>query len=503
MNTRLTVACLWIILFSVAAHAQYTQKVKAALEQTATNKSELRKALDHFYKSGDGLKIRSINFLVENMPIHQTMSYYWADDRGRRIAYNELDYPTFNDAVNAFEALKTKHGKLHPVPYTYRDIDSVTGKYLIDDVEQACNAWRLHGSWLKRNGQNIGENDFLEYVLPYRVDVEAITNWKEIYRNKFKNSFTGDFSNDSVRLNEAINNSFKNLYNTDVKAEPLPRLSALQILFRGKGYCEDMADMAVFAARSQGVPATVDNIPAWATSTGDHFADYLYFDSRHRHFDAALYRIDREPGKVLRTTYSIQPDALASWLDSSNIPYGFLRLRNYKDVTNEYWATDQFTLNLSPHSNAKVVYVGVMNGDRISPLWFAKRQGNSATFTNMGKGVVYFPFYFENHRVVFADYPFALGYHNKGALKPDKLHPHGIVIKEQERYLKYRPGKRYRLLIWDNQWKLLGEQVAPSGCTQLAFSNVPRNALLLLRPEYSQGKERPFTILENGERVWW
>ena len=458
---------------------------------------------NYFYKTGDALEIRSINFLVENMPIHRTMGYYWADEKGCRIAYNELDYPTFNDAVDAFEKLKIKNGKLHPVSYTYRDIDSITGKYLIDNVEQACNAWRSRGSWLKKNGQNVGETDFLEYVLPYRIDVEALTNWKAIYRNRFKQSFTGDFSNDSARLNENINKNFKNLFNIDVKAEPLPRLSALQILFRGKGYCEDMADMAVFAARSQGIPATVDNIPAWATATGDHFTDYLYFDSKHRHFDAALYGIDREPGKVLRTTYSIQPEDLASWLDSSRIPYGFMRLKNYKDVTNEYWTTDQFTIELPPNPIAKVVYVGVMNGDRIFPIWFAKKLGSSATFTNMGKGVVYFPFYFENHRVVFAGYPVALGYHNKGELRPDKSHTHSIVMKEQDRYLKYRPGKRYRLLLWDNQWKFLSEQVAPVGCTQLTFNNVPRNALLLLRPEYSQGKERPFTILEDGERVWW
>jgi hypothetical protein len=32
---------------------------------------------------------------------------------------------------------------------------------------------------------------------------------------------------------------------------------------------------------------------------------------------------------------------------------------------------------------------------------------------------------------------------------------------------------------------------------------VPANALLLLIPEYSQRKERPFIMLDNGERVWW
>ena len=121
----------------------------------------------------------------------------------------------------------------------------------------------------------------------------------------------------------------------------------------------------------------------------------------------------------------------------------------------------------------------------------------------MGKGVVYFPFYFVNRTPVIAGYPVAFGYRNQMELKPDPTRTRRIILKEQDKYLKYRPGKRYQLLIWDNQWKVIGEQIAPEGCIQLTFEHVPQNALLLLRPEYSQGKERPFIILENGERVWW
>lgn len=493
-----------MLFLATLSYAQYSAKIRAALKHTRNNQLELKKALEHFYRTGDSLKIRSINFLIENMPVHKTVSYYWADAKGRRIAYNELDYPTFNDAVIAFNKLKQQHGKLLPVPYTYRDIDSVTAQYLISNVEQACKAWRQNMIVWKGSGQHVQEDDFLEYVLPYRIDVEAITDWKQVYANKFKNSFTGNSHNDSLRLRQYINNNFKNLWSVERKDEPLPRLNALQILLRGKGYCEDIADMAVFAARSQGVPATVDNIPAWATSFGSHFGNYLYFDNQHRHFDAALQSMEREPGKVIRSTYSSQRDALASWLDTAQIPNGFLQLTTYKDVTHEYWPTDDFTIDLFSNTTSKVVYVGVMNGGRIVPVWFARKQGNKATFKNMGKGVVYFPFYYENHRAVFAGYPFALGYKNKALLKPDNMHKRTIVLGEQESYLKYRTGSRYRLLIWDNnQWKLHSEQAAPPGSTQLTFNNVPTNALLLLKPEYSQGKERPFTILENGVRVWW
>jgi len=503
MRNKFIFLLIYLSRFSVLSNAQYSTEIQIALQQTRTNQEELKKALNYFYSSGDSLKIKSINFLIKNMPIHNTFSYYWTDSNGRRVAYNELSYSTFNEAVTAFDELKRKYGKLHPVAYTYRDIDSLSAEYLIKNVEHACKTWKLN-STSKSNRQALGESEFLEYVLPYRVDVEMITNWKGIYESKFKNFFTGNFNNDSIQLRQYINENFKNLFNVEMRAEPLPRLNALQILLRGKGYCEDMADMAVFAARSQGIPATIDNVPAWATSTGKHFTNYLVFDNTHRHFDSALDSMIREPGKVVRTTYSVQPDAIASWLDdTTEIPNGFLRLKNYKDVTSEYWETGDFTINLFPNATSKAVYVGVINGGNIVPIWFAKKEGNTATFKNMSKGVVYFPFYFVNRTAIFAGYPVAFGYRNKIELKPDPTRTRRINLKEQDKYLKYRPGKRYQLLIWDNQWKLIGEQIAAEGCTQLNFEHVPQNALLLLRPEYSQGKERPFIVLENGERVWW
>jgi hypothetical protein len=36
----------------------------------------------------------------------------------------------------------------------------------------------------------------------------------------------------------------------------------------------------------------------------------------------------------------------------------------------------------------------------------------------------------------------------------------------------------------------------------MTFVNVPDNALLLLVPQYSKRKERPFIITENGSRNW-
>jgi hypothetical protein len=482
--------------------AQYDPQVQHALLQTKTNRVELKKALDYFYQTGDPLKIKAINFLIANMPIHKSENYYWASNKGQRIDYNELQYSDFEHAVTAFDDLKKKAGPLHPVAYSYADIDSIHSPELIENIELAVAQYRLRGA-----AKTVSEDEFLEYILPYRSSIEPLQNWRKNYERQFSGLFPLQEPVDKTveQVKQSCNAHFSNRWGVEERNEPLPRLGALQILFRKKGLCEDMAGMVTFMARSQGVAAAVDYVPAWGTSSGRHFLNYLLPDStRPIHFDAALKKLEREPAKVLRTTYSVQKTALATRLDTAYIPKGFLRTKNYTDVTAEYWPVDDVVTPLFPiRQQPKVVYAAVLNNGGWVPVWYGEIKDGVATFKGMGKGVVYLPMYYINNTLIPAGCPFALGYNNKQILQPDKTLTHTITLPEQEKYLIYQPGKRYRLLYWNNGWKPIAEKTAAPNSTQLSFDNVPKNALLLLLPEYTRQKERPFIILEDGSRVWW
>lgn len=82
------------------------------------------------------------------------------------------------------------------------------------------------------------------------------------------------------------------------------------------------------------------------------------------------------------------------------------------------------------------------------------------------------------------------------------MHKRVITINQEDKYLNFRSGKNYRLFYWDNKWTLIGQQRALNNANKMLFMNVPKNALLLLLPEYSEKKERPFIITDNNERVW-
>lgn len=49
---------------------KYPFSVETVLAKAGNNRKELEKALDYFYKQGDSIKIKAIEFLVAHMDIH-------------------------------------------------------------------------------------------------------------------------------------------------------------------------------------------------------------------------------------------------------------------------------------------------------------------------------------------------------------------------------------------------------------------------------------------------
>jgi hypothetical protein len=486
----------------------YPDNVMRVLKESGKNRSQLEKAIDYFRKSADPQKLQAIYFLVANMDTHYSADYYWSDGKGRPIHFSELEYPDFPAAVKAFEEIKRRTPQLHPQAVQYRDIDTITAAFLIEDVEQAF-AVRSGGS-----SANIPFHDFCEYILPYRVSVEPLQDWRAKYRQQFswiRDSLKGRSAEDGYRcVANTIKKWFTNTYDIVERKEPLPRLGALQLLHRKKGPCEDIADLVSFALRSQGILTTNDMVTFWATSSGSHFFNTIWNDSmKPVRFDISSSNIrfttfDREPAKVIRSTYTPQNATLAAILRKEEIPEGFLRSRDYIDVTQEYWPTSDVHCRLFP-ATAKpdIVYACVLNEGHWKPTWWGRVRGDSTVFTNLSRGAAFLPAVYRNGRIIPAGYVTLSGYNNSRVLVPDTIHRRTIVLEEQEKYLAFQPGKKYRLYYWNNSWRPVGQLTAQKNGKNLVFPHVPDNALLLLVPEYSQHKERPFVINGDGKRVWW
>lgn len=484
----------------------YPPDIESALVKAGRNRVQLEIAIDYF-RGSDPLKLKALYFLIANMDIHYSEDYYWADSTGKRIMYNEVDHRDWTTAINSFDVLKKKFGKLTPVRYTYRDLDTITGSFLIDNVQRAFSNYKHDLS------DPAVFSNFCEYVLPYRLANEPLQDWRKVYGELFRLPKDDELGSTKAVFNylrSEYDRNFINSFSIEKRTEPLPYLGALQILLRKKGLCEDIAAMEVFTLRSNGLPATTDVVVNWASSSGAHTLNATFdrnlkpipFDILNENF-TDTDRLFREPGKVIRLTYSPQKDVLASKTDTGTVPPGFLRTKNYIDVTREYWPVNSITTKLKTASpDGSKVFISVFNYSKWRPVWWGEAIGDSATFTDMAKGCVFLPVLYQNGKTIPAGYPIANGQQKQVILKPDVKNTRKIVLPAQMNYLTYRPGKIYRLYYWDDKWIAIGKQIAANSQDQMIFENVPSNALLLLRPEYSENKERPFIINETGERLW-
>lgn len=251
-----------------------------------------------------------------------------------------------------------------------------------------------------------------------------------------------------------------------------------------------------------------DYVPAWATSTGRHIWNTIIdnqgrkvsFTAGEKHIGD--FKLKREPGKVVRFTYSKQKNTVAYRLPPEKIPDSYMRSSNYIDITDDYWKCRDIFCNLFP-SEQKYAYITVFNGMQWRPVYFGAVKNNTTVFKKMACGAIYLPMYYENDKLKNASYPILLDKEGKiNYLKINRNNKINITIPEKEHYLIYRANKTYKLYYWDGKWILCGNKQIQSK-RELTFSNIPSNTLYILVPEYSKGKERPFTVHSDGTLFYW
>ncbi len=179
--------------------------------------------------------LQAAYFLIRNMDIHYTETYYLTDSTGRKVEFCEFDYPDISSVVIAIDSMRLHYGHLIFRDTVIPDIESVSGQFLIDNINQ------VFGTWRSSRFKNIPFNDFCEYILPYRVTVEPLERWREVYRKKYQ-WMTDSLHNKSLErvleyAGQDYNSWFTSSYGREplIKDEPLSRLSSLQLLFRKNG----------------------------------------------------------------------------------------------------------------------------------------------------------------------------------------------------------------------------------------------------------------------------
>lgn len=455
----------------------------------------------YYLSSKENDKLKMLDFIKANIRSHFTDSYYWTDSIGTKIDFDELEYVDFNQSVQAFEKLKLETGPLRASKVRIPDIVTISKDILYESIES---------TYKFISGANYPNDIVHEYLLPYRIMNEPLYEWRKEYNEQFKFFLVEHNEKQTIsNIIDNINQWFICTYGIETRSDPLSSLGSLQLLHRKKGGCEDAANLMVFALRSVGIPCAIDIIPCWGTSTGGHVLNSAFDNLGNPiHFDAlinsdSLYELPREPGKVFRKIYSNNIKTLPFILPEEEIPNNrLLRSTNYIDVTKEYANVTDIKFSIHDSLNKNIIYACVFNGGKWKPVWYGSKIDSSVVFTDLVEGVIYLPMVYSDGNLIPVGHPKAFSNYGIVNFIPTEERI-SIKLSELPGYLKFRMGVVYTLYYYDKKWIKIDRKIPNTGTEKIIFHNVPKNALLLLRPKDSKGKERPFTINDKGERLWW
>ena len=151
------------------------RELRFALDQSGDNSSEIEAVLKHYEDEGDDFKLAAAKFLIRNMPYNHS-------SEGEAIeTYDSLILKTAgisdNKRTQYFnENLALIKGDNHLAI----DIRSVKADYLIRMIDRACDTWR-NAPWSEQYDQEV----FYEYVLPYRLNNEILSDWHQGIDDEF------------------------------------------------------------------------------------------------------------------------------------------------------------------------------------------------------------------------------------------------------------------------------------------------------------------------------
>lgn len=433
-----------IISFAFLSCTTHSNKLSEALETCGQNRAELEKVLSHYSKNeADSLKLRATKFLIENMPGHYTYGGKYLDSYVKKI--DSLNpHLLYGSKMNLYSIPLRETTPSDELQIKY-DIETITSDFLIRHINYKFELWE---SLPWRN--DIRFQDFCEYLLPYRIDIEPIQymcqdsldnyliRLKETIESMNECNPTMNNSRDYIKKRVIGNNHIHIGIN-------LPN-SAIKYMYQ----CEDLSYDLLEQFKLIGIPSMIDLIPHWANANGRHWWNNLV--DTHELKTTVSYIQRSMIAKIYRKTFSHNESPTP---DGNYIPNIFTPF--IKDVTDQYIKTEKINLRYNGCTDKKVknVYLSVFNELSWNVIAWSEIKGNDyALFEKMGTNIVYLPTYYVNNDEHIADYPFIL--ESSGNIKklvPDENNKTSILIHRKS------PKEIYKL-SWDEN--LIGAVVEAS-----------------------------------------
>lgn len=433
MNTllRKSIYALFALFLLVAFSgcSKDTMYLRYALKAAGNNKSELKAVLKHYRTvDKDPEKLKAAKYLIANMPAHYSYrdtaainSYYgqaleilgtgpspdWQRDTLRQIS--DTQYPNISRNIIS-------------------DVEVMTADYLIYSIDHAFKQWKTQ-PWAK----HLSYDEFRDWILPYKVtELQSLDAWRDTLSMHYSDSISTVTDPDDQRntiygaieiVRNELHSKLSEIGHRVIWEDrgSIPMRSAATWVRMTYGSCYDYVTMGTAVFRSLGLPAAVDQVPAWGRNRDGH-SWYVFPDDRGREqatinsiimpAGMQFYPYERIP-KVWRSTYEINRD-IVRYRNSAKFIYPFEICQ--QDVTNKYNLTLDIEIRIDKEKvrglkDKEYVYVAMaVNGG--GPQWnvldFGMIKNGKACFKNMGRNMLYVVLGYDGHKLIPISCPFIL-----------------------------------------------------------------------------------------------
>lgn len=392
MERKISWIYIIFLLFFLSTCTNKASQLEIALQQAKDNKEELLKVLKHF--ESDSLKYRAACFLIENMPYHD---YYEGKDFKKYLKYFEVYSDGQHKPQQIVDSLKKVDGafSFRLLSHKY-DIENIDSALLVNNIEWAFKVWREQ-PW----GKNVCFDDFCEFVLPYRIGDEPLTEWREQLYNKYNPLL------DSIRhLPEAENPLFaaqflmdeweKKPYNWTMSFPEGPHLGPITTELKA-GSCREFTDGVIYILRSIGIPCGTDKTIMRGDNNASHFWAFVLDKNRKTYVTEPITWTEAAKARVMmakahRVTFGMNKMWAEEFKDPSRV-YPTFKYACLQDVTPVYNDTANYRVRVTAQNmynkidKNELVYLCLSNRSQWIPVDFAPMQEKEVCFKNVGGGV--------------------------------------------------------------------------------------------------------------------
>jgi len=410
------------------------------------------------------------------------------------------------------------------------DVKTLDKEYLFNNTELS-----ISNSIRRLNDAVFTVDQFLNYILPYRLRHEKLENWKELGFNKFKALYDNDIFIHSKNINDELKKTFT--YSGRSKANR----KFSDLINDCYGGCNEMSDLAAFSMRANGIPVAVD-FAKWSNIIGNHQWNSLITKNNNIPFMG----IETDPiignniftitgnykkfAKVYRKSFK----KYESKFQEFN-PKKLINSLNYIDVTKEYCpdCKDIFIKFPNESVNNEVFFLCVYEVNGWIPVDYAFGKKNTLTFKDVCPNNIFALKKRVNNKLEYFKTPFTFNQSGEVSfVKTDQketgnlnltfdnsnyrelikmFNEIGLPATEgiQDSILQYNytakviNGNSYKLFYWNNEWIYYDEQIAQNG--SIKFIDIPKNALYKLEDinDSKSTRNRCFTTDKNNKQFWW